>query len=680
MIAIMRKHIKLFFSLLSLLILLTFSRSPAASALPPTDSESLPGQTVLIRLDPQVRQRYEPPPAAFLSSSEQAATATIVVNYNGPGWTLDAQTAFEFAVDIWESLITSPVPIVVDAEFGPLGPGVLGGAGPTTFRGNFSNAPQTNTWYPIATANKLATYDLSPGLSDIQATFSSSYADWYFGTDSSTPTDKISFVSVVLHELGHGLGFLGSMRVDGGIGIYGYSGYPMIYDRYTENGAGTALLAYSNNSTDLGDQLTSNNIFFDSPAANFANGGNRVPLYAPSTWNQGSSYSHLAESFNVTSHSLMTYSISRGETLHNPGSVTLCMFKEMGWTVAETCGSTAISGLTAGNDGPTALGSATQFTASITSGSNVTYEWDFGDSTNGNGLTVSHQYAAPGSYIAQVTASNSINQETATTTVQVEEAIAGLSAVNDGPTLLGTATQLTATISGGSNVTYNWDFGDSTNGSGASVPHQYAAPGSYIAEVTASNAVSQSTTTTTVQIDENITPISGLTAANDGPTIFGTFTQLTATITSGNNVTYEWDFGDGASDNGGIISHQYTAPGTYTAVVTATNSVGQASATTIVQVEETITGLAGDNDGPTILGTATQLTASISSGSNVAYEWDFGDGNSGSGPLVSHQYAAPGTYTAEVAATNLVSQNAAATVVMVQEISSRVFIPLLAKP
>ena len=134
------------------------------------DPVSLPGPTIQVRLNPQVRQRYEPPPAAFLrslASPEQAATTTIVVNYNGAGWTAEAQTAFEFAADIWETLITSPVPIVVDAKFEAMDPGVLGGAGPTRIWRNFTNSPQTNTWYPVATANKLANSDLNPGLADI---------------------------------------------------------------------------------------------------------------------------------------------------------------------------------------------------------------------------------------------------------------------------------------------------------------------------------------------------------------------------------------------------------------------------------------------------------------------------------------------------------------------------------
>jgi len=674
---------KLTLPLLLLVMVLSLAPASDVSALLPSEPTSLPGPMIQVRLDPEIRQRYVPPPAVFLqrlSGLEQAATAAIVVNYNGPGWTSEAQTAFEYAADIWETLITSPVPIVVDAQFGPMDPGVLGGAGPTRIWRNFTNVPQANTWYPVATANKLANADLNPGLADINATFSSSYPNWYFGTGGSTPTNKISFVSVVLHELGHGLGFLGSMRMNGSNGIYGYSGSPMIYDRYTENGAGTPLLNFTNNSTDLGSQLTSNNIFFDSSGGNFANGENRVPIFAPSTWSQGSSYSHLAESFNSTAHALMTFSISQGETVHNPGSVTLCMFAEMGWTVGQSCGTTAISGLAASNDGPTVLGNQTQLSATISAGSGVIYAWDFGDGGNGSGAVVSHQYASPGIYTAEVTATNSVNSAQATTTIYVDQAITGLNATNDGPTVSGDFTQLTATVLSGSNVTYTWDFGDGSNGNGAAVSHQYSSEGNYAAQVTATNSVGFDSTTTTVYIDETI---SGLAAVNDGPTVLGDPTQLSASISSGSNVTYAWDFGDGTNGSGVVVSHQYASAGTFTAEVTATNPLGQETASTQVQVDESITaisGLAAANNGPTIFGYTTKLTATISAGSGVAYAWDFGDGTSGTGQVTFHKYAAAGNYLAEVTATNSLGHETATTDVQVLEITSRIYIPLLVKP
>jgi hypothetical protein len=497
---------------------------PAAKAGSPGQGDSLPGPTVLIRLDPQVRQRYVAPPAAYqqkLAAPGQANGANIVVNYLGEGWTNEAIAAFEFAASIWESSITSPVPIVVDARFDPLDPGILGGAGPMAIWRDFANAPQSGTWFPIATANKLANADLNSSQAEIRATFSSTYPNWYFGAGSTTPADKINFSSVVLHELGHGLGFFGSMRVDNGsgdvectgtagLGCYGFGGYPMIYDRYTENGSGMALVDFTNNSTTLAGQLTSNDVFFDSPGAIFANGGSRVPLYAPSNWRQGSSYSHLAESYNGTPNALMTFSISKGETIHNPGPVTFCMFGDMGWTVDEFCNNAAaIGGLTAANDGPTILGSATQLTATITSGDDVTYLWDFGDGNSEGGAVVSHTYAFAGIYTAEVTATNAVSQVKATTIVKVDAPITGLTAANDGPSLLGAPTKLTASIIGGSDVTYEWDFGDGNSGNGPVVSHNYTAAGSYTAEVTASNSISQESAVTTVVVNEATVKIFG---------------------------------------------------------------------------------------------------------------------------------------------------------------------------
>jgi hypothetical protein len=107
----------------------------------------------------------------------------------------------------------------------------------------------------------------------------------------------------------------------------------MIYDRFTQNGGGTALLAFPNNSTLLADQLTSNSVYFDGLNARIANGGTRVPLYAPSSWKPGSSYSHLAQSYDGTDHALMTFSISAGETIYHPGEVTLGLFADMGWSI-----------------------------------------------------------------------------------------------------------------------------------------------------------------------------------------------------------------------------------------------------------------------------------------------------------------------------------------------------------
>ncbi len=308
---------------------------------------------------------FVPPPESYLRPS-RVKTATITVNYIG-SWDAPAQTAFQYAVDIWETMINSSVPIVVDADWSNLGTGILGGAGANNLWRDFNNAPVSSTWYPAATANALAGYDLDAGTiydgAEIGASFNKNFTDWYFGTDGNPPSNKYDFVSVVLHEIGHGLGFAGSMTVDDGNGgngaecnnVFGNgcwgrgSGRPFIYDRFTENGGGQSLIntaLFGNPSTSLGNQLQSGNIFFDGTNARAANGGNAPRLYAPGSWQQGSSYSHLDESAfgpgNV--NSLMTPVINNGEANHNPGPITMGIFQDTGWTTATNTDPT-ISGL-----------------------------------------------------------------------------------------------------------------------------------------------------------------------------------------------------------------------------------------------------------------------------------------------------------------------------------------------
>jgi hypothetical protein len=168
------------------------------------------------------------------------------------------------------------------------------------------------------------------------------------------------------------------------------------------------------------------------------------------------------------------------------------------------------------------------------------------------------------------------------TVVGEEQPITGLAATNDSPTPLGDTTTLTATVETGTNVQYEWDFGDGSVGTGAEVGHVYPAVGDYVASVLAYNTVSSETTTTTVTITD--VPIEGLAAVNDSPTLLGGTTTFTATITAGSNVDYTWDFGDGITMTGQVVGHVYEATGTYTATVTATNSLGSVSVETVAIV------------------------------------------------------------------------------------------------
>ena len=254
------------------------------------------------------------------------------VNYNG--FSVEAKAAFAEAVKLWSYLVSSEVTIKINANWVPLATGVLGSAGAGTHQIGFKNAPLDSVWYSIALANKLAGFDLEPDIVDINANFSSTI-NWYLGTDGNCPLNQYDFISVVMHEIGHGLGFAGSANVEGRMGSWGSNtGYPLIYDAFVFNGDNQLLIdtnLFPNQSADLKSQYTSNNIFFRSELSDAATEAGKVALYAPQTWNAGSSYSHLGDFFNGGINSMMTYSAGTGEVTHHPGPVSLAMFAEMGW-------------------------------------------------------------------------------------------------------------------------------------------------------------------------------------------------------------------------------------------------------------------------------------------------------------------------------------------------------------
>jgi hypothetical protein len=237
-------------------------------------------------------------PAPFdLLTAPESATATFSMTYvpNGgtdnwgqPCYTFPsgAQTSFSAAASIWGNIIQSAVPITIRACWANLGSSsILGYSGGGPLERDFTGAPRALTWYSGSLANALAGSDLDPSYFDMHITYNLNFS-WYYGTDGNTPAGQYDLMSVVLHEIAHGLNFSGSMSYSAGSGSWGYStGYPNIYDTFMRDGSANQLIntgVYPNPSTALGTALTSNNIWFHGSNAMAGNGGVRVKMYAPS--------------------------------------------------------------------------------------------------------------------------------------------------------------------------------------------------------------------------------------------------------------------------------------------------------------------------------------------------------------------------------------------------------------
>ncbi|MEE8126362.1 MAG: FG-GAP-like repeat-containing protein [Nitrospirales bacterium] len=241
--------------------------------------------------------------------------------------------AFQYAANILEQLLVSNVVIKVDAQIDPLGSGVLGSAGPNTIHRDFNNAPVANTWYVQALANKLFGQDLDINTSDINATFSSNFSNWYFGLDANPPIGKFDFATVVLHEIIHGLGFLSLVDVLNG---QKFLGRDDVYMRWLEHhGAFPADYPSMTGAQHLSASLSINNLHFVGPQLQGASGiltagrtGSHVQMYAPNPVQPGSSVSHFTNT--IKPDQLMEPGISSGTAIHDIG-LAQALFKDLGW-------------------------------------------------------------------------------------------------------------------------------------------------------------------------------------------------------------------------------------------------------------------------------------------------------------------------------------------------------------
>lgn len=283
------------------------------------------------------------PPESFLrtqlssTGGRAGATAQFIVDYRG--FTTEARRAFQYAVDIWASLISSPVPIRIQANWTYLEPGALGSARPASYRIGSDGVQKALGYYPIALAEKIARRPLNdPNEPDIIADMSRNN-NWYYGTDAKPLSDQPDLVTSALHEIAHGLGMIGFFDVVNGLGQYS-AGLPSVYDHFIQNNPANATpvravssSTLTNNSTALGNYLQSGNLYFSGPRAFQRFDIQRPRLASPKTFDRAESLYHLDEEFyNLKpENGLLRPRQKLGEAIHSPGQIVMTMLADLEW-------------------------------------------------------------------------------------------------------------------------------------------------------------------------------------------------------------------------------------------------------------------------------------------------------------------------------------------------------------
>jgi PKD repeat protein len=228
----------------------------------------------------------------------------------------------------------------------------------------------------------------------------------------------------------------------------------------------------------------------------------------------------------------------------------------------------------------------------------TSYVWDFGDDTSGTGVTATHQYSTPGTYMARLTVTDS-NGFSATSTAQAVGVGAGDAPTADfvfspaAPTVNENVFfNATSSVAGTGHriVRYDWDFGDGTRRSGSSVSKAFATSGTFNVALTVTDESGQ-TGQVIKAVSIGASPATAtFTVSPTNPRV-GTTLNFNASVSKGEGTntisSYAWDFGCSApatctrsTGSGVTITNTYSSAFTYTVRLTITDSKGKTATTT----------------------------------------------------------------------------------------------------
>lgn len=207
-------------------------------------------------------------------------------------------------------------------------------------------------------------------------------------------------------------------------------------------------------------------------------------------------------------------------------------------------------------------------------------------------------------------------------------------------------------------TSYVWDFGDGKVGYGKIATHVYSSADSFTVTLTIidNHGVTVKDTTSVTVRNPAFPPIARIsgdkTAKKNEEAMFDGAESLDS---DGTVVSFIWDFGDGTSGAGSLVSHVYLHEGSFTVTLTVTDNSGLSSSTAFPILVEApsippravlrMTPQANERE-------AVMLDASSSEGQGLRYRWSFGDSTEGQGATAVHVYTVAASYIVTLTVTS----------------------------
>ena len=224
-----------------------------------------------------------------------------------------------------------------------------------------------------------------------------------------------------------------------------------------------------------------------------------------------------------------------------------------------------------------------------------TYTWDFGGEAQATGRVVTYQFRTARIYPVTLTVQDAAGTiSTLTQNVTVVEGAAPTASFTFSPTAPAVLEQVNFSadasavgVPGRTIASYEWQFGDGTTGSGRNVTKAYAATGAYVVTLTVTDSAGlRATTTQTVTVSDGITAAFSFSPTDPNTATLVVFNASTSRPGRGAQiVSYVWNFGDSTTvttpSTSPLTSHTFGAPGTYTVVLTVTDSAGRSATTSL---------------------------------------------------------------------------------------------------